>query len=152
MKKPSLAELIEILENRRSEIKELKKQRELVSKELDKIDNAIAKLEGKPKQRKSGRPGRKPGRPKGTEKAKPQEEAMKRGLYTTAAGGQVCVIPNHLNAGHTPLNYRTGSVTRRILALDWILPDGEMVKLGSAAIQNDYFWGEGPVSPDIKCP
>jgi FAD/FMN-containing dehydrogenase len=81
-----------------------------------------------------------------------QAEAMKRGLYITIPGGgaQVTVVANQLNAGWSPLNYRCGGPHRRILGVEWILPDGEMLRLGSLAMdRNDYFWGEG-IGPDLR--
>ena len=79
-----------------------------------------------------------------------QELAMKHGLYTTTPGGgsQVSVIPNHLYAGLSPLNYRNSYAPRRILGGEWILPDGEIVRFGSLATQDDPFWGEG-LGPDL---
>lgn len=75
-----------------------------------------------------------------------QEEAMKRGLYTYVAGGgaQVSVLANHIFCSFSPLCYRVGMPHRRILAMEWILPDGEMLRTGSLALQDDdYFWGDG---------
>jgi hypothetical protein len=80
-----------------------------------------------------------------------QEEAMKRGLYITTPGGgsQAAVIPNHLTWGLSPLNYRNGMPCRRILGTEWILPDGELLRLGSLSMGDDPFWGEGP-GPDLR--
>jgi len=80
-----------------------------------------------------------------------QEEAMKRGLYTTVPGGgaQVSVLANHINWGLSPLNYRNGIPGRRLMAAEWVLPNGELVKLGSLSLQNDPFHGEGP-GPDLR--
>jgi glycolate oxidase len=80
-----------------------------------------------------------------------QEEAMKRGLYTTVPGGgaQVSVLANHINWGLSPLNYRNGVPARRLMAAEWVLPDGELVKLGSLSLQDDPFLGEGP-GPDLR--
>lgn len=81
-----------------------------------------------------------------------QEEAMKRGLYTTIAGGgsQVSVVANHILYGSSPLNYRTCIANRRILGVEWVLPTGEILRLGSLAFnQNDFLWGEG-IGPDLR--
>jgi glycolate oxidase len=74
-----------------------------------------------------------------------QAQAMQRGLYITVPGGgsQVSVLANHLMWGLSPLNYRQGMACRRILGADWVLPDGELLKLGSRATGEDYFWGDG---------
>ena len=80
-----------------------------------------------------------------------QEEAMRRGLYTVIGGGgsQVSVLANMIGDGWSPLSYRIGTAHRRILGTEWVLPDGEMLRLGSLALQNDPFWGEGP-GPDLR--
>jgi FAD/FMN-containing dehydrogenase len=81
-----------------------------------------------------------------------QEEAMKRGLYTTIPGGgsQVGVVANHILYGSSPLNYRTCIANRRILGVEWVLPNGEILRLGSLAFnKDDFLWGEGP-GPDLR--
>lgn len=80
-----------------------------------------------------------------------QEEAMKRGLYITVPGGgaQVSVLANLINWSLSPLNYRNGVGGRRVMAAEWVLPDGEIVKLGSLSLQEDPFWAEGP-GPDLR--
>jgi len=80
-----------------------------------------------------------------------QQEAMNHGLYTMVSGGgsQVSVVCNHLNHGWSPLNYRTGLISRRPLGIEWVLPDGEILRLGSLALNDDdYSWCEGP-GPDL---
>jgi len=80
-----------------------------------------------------------------------QAEVMKRGLYALSpgCGAQASVLANTAVHGQGPLGYRTGYPYRRILATEWVLPDGEMLRLGSASILKDYFWGEGP-GPDLR--
>ncbi|MBM2831600.1 MAG: GlcD [Dehalococcoidia bacterium] len=80
-----------------------------------------------------------------------QHEAMKRGLYMMVPGGgaQVSVVNNVTGAGYSPLNYRIGGPQRRILGVEWVMPDGEILKLGSASMLKEYFWGEGP-GPDLR--
>ncbi|PIU55899.1 MAG: hypothetical protein COS88_03620 [Chloroflexi bacterium CG07_land_8_20_14_0_80_51_10] len=75
-----------------------------------------------------------------------QAEAMKRGLYTVApgCGSQASVVANTAVHGQGPLGYRLGFAYRRMLGTEWVLPDGEILRLGSAAALRDYFWGEGP--------
>lgn len=75
-----------------------------------------------------------------------QAEALKRGLYTLVAGGgsQVSVLANHMIYSFSPLCYRVGLAERRMLSIEWVLPDGAMLKLGSLALRHgDYFWGDG---------
>ena len=78
-------------------------------------------------------------------------EAMKVGLYTSApsCGAQVSVLANHLNQGMGQLVHRVGYANRRVLAAEWVLPNGEILKTGSAALSEDCFWGEGP-GPDLR--
>jgi glycolate oxidase len=80
-----------------------------------------------------------------------QEEALRRGLYTVVGGGgsQVSVLANMIGDGWSPLSYRIGTAHRRILGTEWVLPDGELLRLGSLALQDDPFWGEG-IGPDLR--
>ncbi len=80
-----------------------------------------------------------------------QEEAMKRGMYIVIGGGgsQVSAIANMIGDGWSPLSYRIGLPHRRILGTELVLPDGELVKLGSLALQDDPFWGDG-IGPDLR--
>jgi glycolate oxidase len=80
-----------------------------------------------------------------------QEEAMKRGCYIIIGGGgaQCSAIANLLGDGWSPLSYRVGLPHRRILGTELILPDGELVKLGSLAVGDDPFWGDG-FGPDLR--
>jgi glycolate oxidase len=80
-----------------------------------------------------------------------QEQAMQRGLYTTVPGGgsQVSVVANMLDCGFSPLNFRNGFPSRRLLGVEWILPDGEILRTGSLAFGHDPFWGEGP-GPELR--
>jgi len=80
-----------------------------------------------------------------------QQEAMNKGMYIVIGGGgaQVSAIANMLGDGWSPLSYRVGLPHRRILGTELILPDGELVRLGSLALQGDPFWGEG-LGPDLR--
>jgi len=73
-------------------------------------------------------------------------ESMKLGLYTSApsCGAQVSVLANHLNQGMGQLVHRVGYANRRVLAMEWVLPTGEILRTGSATGYGGYFWGEGP--------
>jgi FAD/FMN-containing dehydrogenase len=75
-----------------------------------------------------------------------QEEAMKRGAYVVIGGGgaQASVIANLIGDGWSPLSHRIGLPHRRILGTEVVLPDGEMLRLGSRSLSNSFFWGEGP--------
>jgi len=80
-----------------------------------------------------------------------QEEAMRRGCYIVVGGGgsQCSAIANMLGDGWSPLSYRIGLPHRRILGTELVLPDGELVKLGSLAVGDDPFWGDG-FGPDLR--
>ena len=79
-------------------------------------------------------------------------EAMKRGLHmgTALAGSQSSSMANHLFQGMQGTAYRTGYATRNILGVEWVLPNGEVLRTGSLAnLGASYFWGEGP-GPDAR--
>ena len=80
-----------------------------------------------------------------------QEEAMKRGAYVVIGGGgaQASVIANLIGDGWSPLSHRIGLPHRRILGTELILPDGELVKMGSLTVGDDPFWGDG-LGPDLR--
>jgi glycolate oxidase len=81
-----------------------------------------------------------------------QAEAMKKGLYigTPEAGGQSSSLANHVYHGMHGTAYRTGYATRNLLGMEWVLPTGEVVNLGSLALPGaGWFWGEGP-GPDLR--
>jgi len=80
-----------------------------------------------------------------------QEEAMKRGMYVIIGGGgaQASVVANLIGDGWSPLSHRIGLPHRRILGTELVLPDGELVKMGSLAVGEDPFWGDGP-GPDLR--
>lgn len=80
-----------------------------------------------------------------------QAEALKKGLYVLVGGGggQVSVVANMINDGTSPHSYRFGLAQRRILGTEIVLPDGEILRLGSLSMEEDPFWGEGP-GPDLR--
>lgn len=80
-----------------------------------------------------------------------QAELFKRGLidFVPGCGAQSSVLANHVHCGDGPLCWRFGLGYRRGLATEWILPNGEWLKLGSRSYLKDYFWGEGP-GPDLR--
>ena len=81
-----------------------------------------------------------------------QGELFKRGLVTFVpmCGGNVSVLANTLNVGEGAISYRYGDRGyRRTLGCEWVTAGGEILKIGSCALQDDYFWGEGP-GPDLR--
>ncbi len=81
-----------------------------------------------------------------------QAEAMKRDLYTMlpAGGGGVGVIANQLTYGVGSLCYRiTVSSIRRINGVEWVTPEGEIVKIGSLADGDDEAYWRGGLGPGL---
>jgi len=81
-----------------------------------------------------------------------QAEAMKRGLYmgTPEAGSQSSSLANHVAFGMQGTTYRTGYASRNVLGVEWVLPSGEVLRLGSLSNPGaGFYWGEGP-GPDAR--
>jgi glycolate oxidase len=80
-----------------------------------------------------------------------QQEALDRGCYVVVGGGgaQASVVANLIGDGWSPLSHRIGLPHRRILGTELVLPDGELVRMGSLALQDDPFWGDG-IGPDLR--
>jgi hypothetical protein len=78
-------------------------------------------------------------------------EVAKFGLWCMVpwCGGQASVVANTAVHGTAPSLYRFGFPHRRILATEWVLPNGDLINLGSTSVLKDYFWGEGP-GPDLR--
>lgn len=79
-------------------------------------------------------------------------EAQKRGLFvrTPYAGGVASVIGNHLYLGFAGVDWRFGIAPKNILAVEWILPTGEKINIGSIGSPGaGWIWGEGP-GPDFR--
>jgi len=84
--------------------------------------------------------------------AQVQAEAMKRGLVngTPEAGSQSSSLANNIAFGLQGTAYRTGYGARNVLGVEWVLPNGDILRTGSLANPEDgYFWGEGP-GPDAR--
>jgi glycolate oxidase len=80
-----------------------------------------------------------------------QGDLLKRSLITFVAGcgGQSSVLANTVNMGDAPLGWRYSLGYQRLLGIEWVLPDGEILKIGSLSMSKNYFWGEGP-GPDLR--
>jgi len=88
----------------------------------------------------------------GVTHAQLQAEAMKKGLICNSswAGGQSSVLANTTFFGGGGLGYRAGYGNRTMLAMEWVLPTGEILRTGSEGVKGaGYFWPEGP-GPDIR--
>jgi glycolate oxidase len=77
-----------------------------------------------------------------------QAELMKRGLNCniTGAGSNCSALPlaAHSNLGHLSVSGSYGE--RNQLALEWVTPDGEIVRMGSLGASGEWFCGDGPGS------
>jgi len=81
-------------------------------------------------------------------------EAIKVGLThhgAPSSGSQSKVIANVIGmAAVNAKGYRYGIGPDNILGLEVVLPNGDILWIGSAAMpENRYFWGEGP-GPDLR--
>jgi glycolate oxidase len=80
-----------------------------------------------------------------------QAELMKRGLTcnVTGAGGNCSALPlaAHEGIGHMGQSLSYGE--RNQLALEWVTPDGEVVRLGSLGSTGSWFCGDGP-GPSLR--
>jgi hypothetical protein len=86
-----------------------------------------------------------------TTHAQVHAEALKQGLCVGVpeAGGQCSSLANHLFMGMHGTSYRSGYASRNILGVEWVLPNGELLRTGSLATQGGWGWGEGP-GPDLR--
>jgi len=76
-----------------------------------------------------------------------QAELFKRGLNTNIKGaGAQC---SAMLRGHGHLDQSCGADDRNHLAVEWVTPDGELVKMGSLGSVNEWFCGDGP-GPSLR--
>jgi glycolate oxidase len=80
-----------------------------------------------------------------------QAELMKRGLNCniTGAGSNCSALPlaAHQGIGHLSVSGSYGE--RNQLALEWVTPDGEIVRLGSLGSLGQWWCGDGP-GPSLR--
>jgi glycolate oxidase len=80
-----------------------------------------------------------------------QAELMKRGLNCNMCGaGSNCSalpIAAHQGIGHMSQSASYGE--RNLLALEWVTPDGEIVRFGSLGSSGEWFCGDGP-GPSLR--
>jgi glycolate oxidase len=80
-----------------------------------------------------------------------QAELMKRGLNCNiiGAGGNCSAHPfaAHYGGGH--MGETTSCRERNILAVEWVTPDGEIVRMGSLGSAGEWFCGDGP-GPSLR--
>jgi glycolate oxidase len=76
-----------------------------------------------------------------------QAELFKRGLCTNMKGaGSQC---SAMLRGHGHLDQSMGADDRNHLAVEWVTPDGELVRLGSLGSVGEWFSGDGP-GPSLR--
>ena len=83
-----------------------------------------------------------------------QVELMKFGLncHMPGAGPQVSPLASSTSMnGPGFTSPSTGHSARNVLGVEWVLPDGEIMRLGSAGMKNnsDWFHGDGP-GPSLR--
>jgi glycolate oxidase len=80
-----------------------------------------------------------------------QAELMKRGLNCNinGAGSITSAMPlaAHEGIGHMSQAYSFGE--RNLLAVEWVTPEGDIVKIGSLGTLGEWFSGDGP-GPSLK--
>ena len=80
-----------------------------------------------------------------------QGELMKRGLVCniTGAGSNCSALPMaaHQGIGHMSQSASYGD--RNLLGVEWVAPDGEVIRLGSLGASSRWFCGDGP-GPSLR--
>jgi len=80
-----------------------------------------------------------------------QAETMKVGL-TPAIPGVGChcsVLANLVSYGTGPYSWYAGFGDKYALSVEWVLPDGELLRLGSLSSGGGWFCGDGP-GPSLR--
>ncbi len=80
-----------------------------------------------------------------------QAELMKRGFICNqcGAGANCSALPIAAHQGIGHLSQSASYGERNQLALEWVTPDGEIVRLGSLGSVNEWFCGDGP-GPSLR--
>jgi len=73
-------------------------------------------------------------------------EVLKRGLnYPTASVGPSCsVLANFVASGDHHVQHSFSRVSRYLLGIEWVLPTGEILRVGSPALGAGWFCADGP--------
>jgi glycolate oxidase len=79
-----------------------------------------------------------------------QSELMKRGLNctVTGAGSQTSALPL-ATFGFGFTSQTTSYGERNVLGVEWVTPDGEIIRLGSLGASGEWFCGDGP-GPSLR--
>ena len=76
-----------------------------------------------------------------------QAELFKRGLSTNIKGaGSQC---SAMLRGHGHLDQSMGADDRNHLAVEWVTPEGDLVRMGSLGSVGEWFCGDGP-GPSVR--
>jgi glycolate oxidase len=80
-----------------------------------------------------------------------QAELMKRGFHNNiiGAGSNTSSLPMAAHQGLGQSAVSTSYGDRNVLAIEWVLPDGELLKLGSLGSGAGWFCGDGP-GPSLR--
>ena len=80
-----------------------------------------------------------------------QAELMKKGLNFNicGAGSNCSALPLAAHQGIGQLSQSGSYGERNLLGVEWVTPDGDIVKLGSAGSTGDWFCGDGP-GPSLR--
>ncbi len=81
-----------------------------------------------------------------------QAEVMKLGLncHLIGAGGSSSVLANSVNpTGPGPDSISMGNSFENLLALEWVMPTGDILRTGSSGSGLGWFCGEGP-GPSVR--
>ncbi len=81
-----------------------------------------------------------------------QVEAMRKGLncHIIGAGANTSVLASATSvAGYGPDGLSMGHSGRNLLGVEWVLPTGDVLRLGSPATGSGWFCGDGP-GPSLR--
>jgi glycolate oxidase len=80
-----------------------------------------------------------------------QAEAMKKGMtvHMIGAGCNTSAMPVTAHQGTGASGVSTSCGDRNTLAVEWVTPDGELLRLGSAGAGAGWFCGDGP-GPSLR--
>jgi glycolate oxidase len=80
-----------------------------------------------------------------------QAELMRHGLTCNMNGTGSHVAAMHFASGlgHGFTSQTHGFADRNVLGVEWVSPEGEVVRFGSAGSNNDWFCGDGP-GPSLR--
>jgi glycolate oxidase len=78
-------------------------------------------------------------------------ELMKKGLVHNmlSAGAQTSALPMAAFQGTGHLSQTTSNGERNVLAVEWVTPEGEIIRLGSLGSSSEWFCGDGP-GPSLR--